>query len=145
MTRPTMPGHLIAVLIILVGHALVMPRVLFVPLLVLALLSPILGIVLLPLIVLGSFVWYIWLVCRLATRKPWTPRWIRITAVGTCVVGLLGLAVAIASVTKQELGLGVGGVLGMGIGGYLFWAVGRADVRAWLAAPATTDTTAPPA
>jgi hypothetical protein len=132
MTKPAMPGHLIAVLILLVGHAAVVPRLLFVPLLVLALLSPMPFMVVLPLVLLAVLVWYVWLVYAVATRRPWALRGARVTAVGTCVLGVLGLMVAIASKTKLELGLGGGGVSAIGIGGYMLWALGRADVRGWL-------------
>jgi hypothetical protein len=133
MTKPAMPGHLIAVLIILGLNAFVSPQSLIFPVLLLSGGSPMLYMTLMYAMMLGLFAWNIWMLCGLATRQAWAPRWTRITAVVMCVAGSLGVLGAFGSELLEAMGLADVGVLGVATGGYMLWALGRSNVRAWLA------------
>jgi hypothetical protein len=129
----SMPGHLIAVLVVLGLNAFALPSLLFFPLLMLAALlaAPTL-IGLLPVAVVALFGWFTCLLVGLVMRQGWAPRWTRITAAVMCGLGGVSVAGAFVSDVWAVMGLG-DGVLRLGFGWYLLWAVGRADVRAWLA------------
>lgn len=138
MKKSSMPGHLIAVLILL---GLVMPTIgvypaLMVPLLLIALGLPMLMITGL-LVASGLWIWCLVLVIGLLLRQPWGLRNARITA-GLTVLGgtlafALGLGAGVASGHWELVGFGLDfAAVPLGLGGYMMWALGRADVRTWL-------------
>ena len=130
-----MPGHLIAVLVVL-GLQVYQPftLVIFPFLMLLALfglpleVTVVLGV----LTLFAQFGWYAGLMYGLGTRRAWAPRWTRITAATLCVGGGVSVMAAFAGEAAAE-DLVVVAVLQLGVGGSLLWAVGRADVRAWIA------------
>jgi len=129
----SMPGHLIAVLVVLGLNAFALPTLLFFPVLMLvALLNAPMLVGLLPLAMTALFGWFGCLLVGLVMRREWAPRWTRITAAVMCGLGGVSVAGAFVSDVWAVMGLG-DGVLRLGFGWYLLWALGRADVRAWLA------------
>ncbi len=129
----SMPGHLIAVLVVLGLNAFALPTLLFFPVLMLvALLNAPMLVGLLPLAMTALFGWFGCLLVGLVMRREWAPRWTRITAAVMCGLGGVSVVGAFVSDVWAELGLG-DGVLRLGFGWYLLWALGRVDVRAWLA------------
>lgn len=129
----SMPGHLIAVLVVLGLNAFALPTMLFFPVLMLVALlhAPVL-VGLLPVAMTALFGWFVCLLVGLVTRQAWAPRWTRITAAVMCGLGGVSVVGAFVSDVWAVMGLG-DGVLRLGFGWYLLWAVGRADVRAWIA------------
>ena len=132
-----MPGHLIAVLVVLGVNAFVVPSLLFVPVVLLAALlaAPFLGVALLSLGSLAVWSWFAWLVFALATRRPRALRHTRVTAAILCGIGGVCLGGVImgppwaATLFTGDL------VVQLAFGLYLQWALGRADVRGWLVGP----------
>jgi hypothetical protein len=137
MSKSAMPGHLIAVLVVLGVDAFVMPSLLF----VLGALSgvlfaaPFLGVALLSLGSLALWGWFGWLVFALLTRRPRALRHARVTAAilfgigGVCLGGVIMSPLWAATLFTGDL------VVQLAFGLYLQWALGRADVRGWLAGP----------
>lgn len=127
MAKSSFPGHLIAVLVLLVfvapGALAVSATALPIPL----------GVVGLPtvmawLVVLGIYAAMVWpfvlgVLLLLRTRRALL--WGRITAGVMCAGGV------VATVEMVVTGLGGVGLFPLLSGGYILWALGRADVRAW--------------
>lgn len=140
-----MPGHLIAVLVILGVEAFVVPYAACMPLLLLAALlsAPLLGVALLSLGSMAAWGWFAWLVFGLATRRAPALRHSRVTAAILCGIGgacLLGGAMIGPTSPFGQLWAAMSFtgdlVVQVACGLYLLWALGRADVRAWLAGAA---------
>lgn len=138
-----MPGHLIAALVVLGVNAFVVPSLLFVPVVLLAALltAPFLGVALLSLGSLAVWSWFAWLVFGLATRRPRALRHTRVTAAILCGIGGVCLGGAMIGQVGQSSGVWAAArftgdfVVQLAFGLYLQWALGRADVRGWLARP----------
>lgn len=125
-----MPGHLIAVLVVLGNYALLAPLSLIFPMeLLLALFdAPLLAVLFLGFGGLGLFAGVVRLIVGLVRRQAWAPGWTRIVAALMSVVGAL-------SVFPGEVLDAGNGVALVAFGLYVQWALGRADVRGWLAGP----------
>mgnify|MGYP000547115248 CR=1 FL=1 len=129
MSKQPMPGHLIAVIVLLGNYSYIATAMLC--LLMAALAGPLM-LVLPYLFATPLFAALAWLALGLCLREAWAPRVARIVAAVIC--GLGGLAVVLSSPDLEAgLVLGFAGVAHLGVGLYLLWALGRGDVRAWLA------------
>ena len=132
-----MPGHLIAALVVLGVHAFVVPSLLFVPVVlrVTLLAAPFLGVALLSLGSLALWGWFAWLVFGLATRRARALRHTRVTAAVLCGIGGVCLGGAMTSQWWAATLFTGDLVVLVAFGLYVQWALGRGDVRGWLAGP----------
>lgn len=138
-----MPGHLIAVLVGLGVNAFVVQLLALVVGAVVAsvIAAPLLGGVTLMFGSLALLGWFGSLVYGLAMRRAWAPRRTRVTALLMCGVGVVAVALALVDPALAVVVDLAGGdaVAQLGLGLYVLWAVGRADVRAWLAGAIDRD------
>lgn len=136
MQNKKMPGHALAALIILAISAFSIGWLTLIPTLLVMGLMGEGALLLVPVLMMVEFAWFAWLFFGLLTRQTWAHEWTQATAAVLCTVGALGLLAAAMS----DLGLLLlvdSSVVLLGIGGYLLYAIGRADVREWLARPAS--------
>jgi hypothetical protein len=141
MKKSSMPGHLIAVLVLLgfvVPYVVTFPAILLCAWVLGALGLPMMMIGLMPVLGLGLFVGCVFLIAGLWSRTPWGPRWSRITAGLLVLAGAFMVAAGLGAslMSGERLFVGVGldfAAVPLALGGYMLWALGRADVRGWLA------------